>query len=101
MKTLKMAAVSMPLLISGCVGDAKITVSGVIEKGISCTFNRYTDGKLVETFPVAGKFKEIYAVSALAEKDVEIVCGGLVVARRRLSVTNGDVDFGELPRSSK
>ncbi|WP_369980232.1 hypothetical protein [Xanthomonas bundabergensis] len=92
---------SLLLLISGCVGDAKITVSGSAKNGVACIFNRYSDGRLVETFPVAGKFKEIYAVSVLAEKDIEIVCAGVVVARERLSVTKGDIDFGELPCSSK
>ena len=95
MRVLTAAAVAS-LLASGCVGDAKVTVSGTVTEA-SCMFNRYAGEKLVESFPIEGKFSQRYAVSMATPKRVEIVCSGVVVAKENLSVTGGDVDFGEVP----
>ncbi|WOS42043.1 hypothetical protein [Xanthomonas rydalmerensis] len=91
-----LAVFGSSIFISGCIGDAQVTVSGSAKKEMSCTFKAYSDGRLVENFPVSGKFREVYAVSIVSDKRIEIVCRGGVVVRRDLSFFSGNINVGEL-----
>lgn len=95
----KSSALTLVLCMSlaACVADSQVTVKGFADESAGCSFMRYSDGKLVESFKISGRFNEIYAVSkASGEKRIDIACSGKVVTSKQLKAGEAVVDFGEI-----
>lgn len=83
---------------AGCAGDMKVVVRGAASSSSNCLFNRYADGKPVESFKISGTFSESYAVPTRGgvAKTVSVVCNGKLYATENLDGKRSIVDFGSI-----
>lgn len=95
----KLAVFALTLWVAaGCAGDIKVVVQGAANASSNCLFNRYSNGKLVESFKIDGHFSESYAVpigGGLA-KTVSVACNGRIIATEHLDGKRAVIDFGDI-----
>lgn len=88
------ASAAFIVILSSCAGDRQVFVKGAVEDFDQCTYERYREDRLVESFVIKKSFEEGYAVHARTKFRIRIICDDELKIDYQLTGEDAIVDFG-------